>query len=69
MLTFKTGDRFYIKTESGEIRKFTRGADKRWTWRKGKATASDSDIRVSMKYRTAFLAHVNDNIIEGHFNG
>jgi hypothetical protein len=67
VMLFKTGDKFYLRMEDGSLRKFVRGANKRWTWKRSKATISDSDVRITLANRVSFLSHVNDNIIEGRF--
>lgn len=68
MVTFKVGDRLYVKMDSGELRKFVRDADKRWVWRKNRATVTDRDVRLTLGNRVSFLAHADDNIIEGSFH-
>jgi hypothetical protein len=68
MLTFKVGDRCYVLMESGDLRKFVRVAGGKWRYKASNANVSDRDIRTTLKYRRAFLAHADDNIIEGNFN-
>jgi hypothetical protein len=65
-MTFTEGDRLYIVSERDGVRRFVRQPSGKWICKGTNLSATDVEVRVTIKYRKCFLARAGSDVIEGH---
>lgn len=65
-MTFTEGDRLYIVSERDGVRRFVRQPSGKWICKGTNLSATDAEVRVTIKFRKCFLARAGSNVIEGH---